>query len=351
MTLSVKLNILGKFLDQPALVNRINKAIPPVLSAAGAAYVINDAVRAPEDKKESRFIQGASVMSFTIASALIATHGWKNTKGKHIIKGLIEEPHLHKKDIDEVLEKLNKTSDEQVKNLVNRVKDGKILKLIEVKNLHEGLKNTFKKEGMISKIIPDSHSHGPFAELGKLSLLGLVPVLGGILGGVVGDVLTKDNWKQKFPNKIKEGSYQYLNNIFLCNVGAGLAMIAMNRLNVQSKTARFTAMLIGVAGVGLIAGSAIANYIGKNFINPLFHKGPVKIAQPKMDFESRLKDLNSERHPEMLDLSLHIDDIASVGFLSGFKWIGPALPALYLVSGYRAGIGYRNGHEHGKVKQ
>ena len=55
------------------------------------------------------------------------------------------------------------------------------------------------------------------------------------------------------------------------------------------------------------------------------------------------KDLNNERHPEAVDLSLHVDDIASVGFLSGFKWIGPVLPLLYSVSGYRAGIGYRNG--------
>ena len=55
-----------------------------------------------------------------------------------------------------------------------------------------------------------------------------------------------------------------------------------------------------------------------------------------------IKDLNKERRPEALDISLHIDDIASVGFMSGVKWIGPILPALYSISGYRAGIGYRN---------
>jgi len=55
------------------------------------------------------------------------------------------------------------------------------------------------------------------------------------------------------------------------------------------------------------------------------------------------KNINAERKPEPLDLSLHIDDVASVGFLSGMRWIGPILPALYSISGYRAGIGYRNG--------
>ena len=31
--------------------------------------------------------------------------------------------------------------------------------------------------------------------------------------------------------------------------------------------------------------------------------------------------------------------------MSGLKWIEPALPIMYAISGYRAGIGYRNG-EH-----
>ena len=34
---------------------------------------------------------------------------------------------------------------------------------------------------------------------------------------------------------------------------------------------------------------------------------------------------------------------ATAGILSGFKWIEPALPFMYFISGYRAGIGYRNG--------
>ena len=53
--------------------------------------------------------------------------------------------------------------------------------------------------------------------------------------------------------------------------------------------------------------------------------------------------LDSERTPELLDIGLHVDDIATVAVLSGLKWIEPALPILYGVSGYRAGIGYRNG--------
>jgi hypothetical protein len=42
-------------------------------------------------------------------------------------------------------------------------------------------------------------------------------------------------------------------------------------------------------------------------------------------------------------MGLHLDDVATVAVMSGLKWIEPALPILYSISGYRAGIGYRNG--------
>ena len=50
----------------------------------------------------------------------------------------------------------------------------------------------------------------------------------------------------------------------------------------------------------------------------------------------------SERKPEALDIALHSDDLATAGVLSGLKWIEPALPIMYFVSGFRAGTGYRN---------
>ena len=57
------------------------------------------------------------------------------------------------------------------------------------------------------------------------------------------------------------------------------------------------------------------------------------------------KGLYNERKPELLDMALHTDDIATAGVLSGFKWIEPMLPLMYTISGYRAGIGYRNGEK------
>ena len=50
-------------------------------------------------------------------------------------------------------------------------------------------------------------------------------------------------------------------------------------------------------------------------------------------------------------MAMHIDDLATAGVLSGLKWIEPILPAFYLFSGYRAGMGYRNQeHSHGWQK-
>ena len=58
--------------------------------------------------------------------------------------------------------------------------------------------------------------------------------------------------------------------------------------------------------------------------------------------EKNSKNLYGERKPEALDIGLHTDDIATVAVMSGLKWIEPALPIMYAISGFRAGIGYRN---------
>lgn len=336
--------VLGKYLDQTALVEKLYNAMPAVLIGSAAAYGTYDTLKAPKDERKKRGIKNVSVLAFTTASALLATRGLR-VGGKQIFEGIIELGELDKDGIAHVL---SKPLSDKAKTLVSKVNQGEVLKFTQVKTLMKEFKDKFKDESLIKKIIPDAESEAPFADLLKLSWLGLIPVLGGIAGGVVGDKLAKDNWKKNFPDKIKEGTYQYLNNIALCNVGAGLGALAMNVFDVKSKTARFGAMLTGVLGVGLVAGNAIANFVGKNVINPVFNKK--NSAQKLLEFDKqpktlkeKFKNLNSERRPEALDVSLHIDDVASVGFVSGLKWIGPILPILYSVSAYRAGIGYRNG--------
>ena len=126
------------------------------------------------------------------------------------------------------------------------------------------------------------------------------------------------------PDKINEGIYQYLANIFMCNIGAGMALSILENLNITSKSARAIGMVSGIFLTGVLGGSKIANLISQKIIAPI------------------TKSAKKERKPEALDVCLHTDDIATVSLLSGLKWIEPALPILYSVSGYKAGIGYRN---------
>ena len=112
----------------------------------------------------------------------------------------------------------------------------------------------------------------------------------------------------------------------MCNIGAGAALGILEKMNIKSKAARCIGMIAGIITTGVIGGSAIANFIGNKIVNPIILK----------------REEIEKRTPEILDLTLHTDDIATVSLLSGLKWIEPALPILYSISGYRAGIGYRN---------
>ena len=141
----------------------------------------------------------------------------------------------------------------------------------------------------------------------------------------------------KTANKVKEGVYQYLANIFLCNVGAGAALFASEQMvkakliNPLTPLKKLGVIFAGITATGIVGGSIIANYISKKCVDPLFGKKHCKN-----------EGIYSERKPEPLDIALHADDIATAGILSGFRWIEPALPVMYFISGYRAGIGYRN---------
>ena len=99
-------------------------------------------------------------------------------------------------------------------------------------------------------------------------------------------------------------------------------------------------ILTGITTTGIIGGSYIANKMSQKIIDPLF------AGKSNHNPNPNCKGVYDERKPELADIALHADDIATAGVLSGFKWIEPALPLMYFVSGYRAGIGYRNQEKH-----
>lgn len=362
------LSVLGKYLDQPRLVHHFSKSVPAILALGGAAYTYQHVKHTPKKEKRKELTKSIIVLAATISSALVAPKiAYKLTKKvtksnitEHIHTHKHEHHHIHKENEQHIhgltlsLEEINsKTSElvdkflhkhkvsEKTAQILNKAKN-KILKPFEIKTIFEELGNNHAGKEFLSGehgLIPNPEnidSKHIFGEIGRISILGLIPVLGGMAGGIAADKIVGDNWKENLPNKIKEGSYQYLANIFLCNIGAGAALAAMEKMNVTSKPARAAGMIGGIILTGLVLGSAVANFIGKIFIDPIFEK-------THKHSHHHSSDLYSERKPEILDAGLHIDDVATVAVMSGLKWIEPALPVLYSISGYRAGIGYRNG--------
>lgn len=365
MKVTANFNAIGKYLDQPAVVKNAARSATPLLIASAGLYGAYDTWKAPKQEKKKKLIMNLSILSLTVASSIVAIKGLK-VDGRQILKGLIhsDEPHKHlnhghscphgHSEIDHIVDivndsKLVKSTKDKLAEILEKLEHKEYLKLKEVSFLKKHLKEISPKENLIDKAIPNGHEHSPFEEIKDLSVLGLLPVVGGIAGGMLGDKITGENSKIKNKNRLKEGFYQYAANIVLCNVGAGASLAAMNAAGVKSKAAKAVGMIGGILAVGVLGGNAIANFISKNVFNPFIDFGARRgFTQLKENFHSgkAFRNLNEERHPEAIDVCLHVDDFATVGFLSGLKWIGPFLPALYSISGYRAGIGYRNGHSH-----
>lgn len=316
--------IAGKFLDQPLLVAKFEKKVPYILVAGGGAYTAYTMKTSePQEKNKTRLRVGTTML-FTVISALAAPK-----IANKIFKNKTQTLDTIKKQNTEIIDTFLKTNkpDKKTTKILEKAKN-KVLSFKEIKELARDKNN----KNLLNKLIPEPeniNSKEIFSEIGRLSLLGLIPVIGGIAGGIAGDIVTTNQWKEKIPNKVKEGAYQYLANIFLCNVGAGIALGIMEKVGIKSKSGRALGMIGGIITTGVIGGSILANLISNRLINPLFGN-------------KSEKSLYDERKPEALDIGLHVDDIATVAVMSGLKWIEPALPIMYAISGYRAGSGYRN---------
>ena len=320
-----RISAIGKYLDQPLLTAKINKNVPYMLTLGAAAIFTDTVKKSPKDERRKSALKIGTTLAATAISAAMAPKIASYVTGRSVSMTLSQIKKSNTEIVDEYVK--NNNVGEQLQKILQKAKT-KVLSLKEINKLFSNPEHS----EVANKLIPPPVSVGSkdiFKEIGWLSVYGAIPVAGGIAGGVIGDKLTEKKWKDNVPNKLKEGIYQYLANIFLCNIGAGVALGVLEKMNIKSKSARCLGMLGGILLTGVIGGSVIANYIGKKIINPLVSK-----------------DSKSDtRTPELLDLSLHTDDIATISLLSGLKWIEPSLPLLYSISGYRAGIGYRNNKE------
>lgn len=347
------IQVLGKFLDQPMLVSKFQRAVPAALAGGAAAYTLYDASKETDkEKRKQRALRTGITLGTTVAAALSAPYIASAITKRPLSPSLNAIKSKNKELVDTFTKTVN--LDKTTTSILEKSKE-KVLSFSEVKNIFESLKDKDGGKKFLEKLIPSPENISAkdiFSEIGYLSINGAVPVIGGILGGIAADRLTdKENWKEKIPDKVKEGSYQYLANIFMCNVGAGIALGILEKSGITSKAARAAGMTAGIIATGVIGGSKIANLISEKVIEPLCHikdknhnhKNPEndEKLQKHIDTHHRPHEYK-ERKPELLDIGLHTDDIATVSLLSGLKWIEPALPMMYTISGYRAGIGYRN---------
>ena len=320
-----KISAIGKYLDQPLLISKLNKNVPYILSCLAGGYLLNTVAKTPKEDKKKNGIKTFIVLLATVLSAISAPKIAAKLTKRNPYPKTKEVTYRNKELVDTFIVQNNNT---KIKPILEKSKN-KVLSIKEVSKLFTEHKD------LANKLIPppeNIRAKDIFKEIGYLSIYGAVPVIGGVTGGIVADRVTDKNWKDRVPDKINEGIYQYLANIFMCNIGAGAALGILEKMNIKSKTARCIGMVTGIILTGVIGGSSIANFIGNKIVNPIIIK----------------KDEKETRTPEILDLTLHTDDIATVSLLSGLKWIEPALPILYSISGYRAGIGYRNKTE--KIK-
>lgn len=346
----MKISSIGKFIDQPLIVNSLQRKMPAILIGSATAFGVYDTFKKPKEERKTAAAKNAITLAVTVAASLLGTRGLK-IKGKRIIPGLMEnvpKSDVVKKQTDAINDfiKTSTPKDNEILTILNKAKT-KILNLKEADTLISKIPEDTKGKQELFNVIfsqnKDITSKEIFSEIGRLSLMGAVPVAGGITGGMLADKVTKTETKESKANKIKEGVYQYLANIFMCNVGAAGALFGAEQLQKAGKIQKLTptkklgVILGGITATGIIGGSYIANFISKNFLDPLFDKDK--------HHKGHGKSLYAERKPEPLDVALHADDIATAGVLSGFKWIEPALPIMYLISGYRAGTGYRNNNK------
>ena len=352
----MKISSIGKFIDQPLIVNSLQRKMPAILIGSATAFGVYDTFKKPKEERKTAAAKNAITLAVTVAASLLGTRGLK-IKGKRIIPGLMEnvpKSDVVKKQTDAINDfiKTSTPKDNEILTILNKAKT-KILNLKEADTLISKIPEDTKGKQELFNVIfsqnKDITSKEIFSEIGRLSLMGAVPVAGGITGGMLADKVTKTETKESKANKIKEGVYQYLANIFMCNVGAAGALFGAEQLQKAGKIQKLTptkklgVILGGITATGIIGGSYIANFISKKFLDPMFDKDK--------HHKGHGKSLYAERKPEPLDIALHADDIATAGVLSGFKWIEPALPIMYLISGYRAGTGYRNNNKDHHIEK
>lgn len=366
-TLWKTFQIGAHMLDQPAVIKRVERAMPALYAAGSLTLLGSDlyTAKTPAERKKIG-IRDTIVLASTIVGTLL---------GAVIMK---HPPHIHPASgMTPVLKELATRYDSKlIQLLANKGADH--LNYAELKSVVKGmwaatkdrLKGSKDRESLLEGFWSDLRQkalpvHEDNETLRKKALHAIHIFLGGavsVAGGVVGGLLATKavgGSKEHKANIFKEAVFQFVANIALCAVGALLGLVAIEKLNVKNTLAKSTLLFTGM-GLGIFGGGSAANWVGPKTVNPLLdwwgqpkHKHTWE--NLKHRFHHAWKNGGDARKVEFADMILHLDDIPTIFAIAGMKIFEPLIQLFFAFSAYRSGVGYRNeetGHHrhHGAKK-
>ena len=205
----------GKFLDQPVLISKLDKAMPKIMTAGVLLKTAHDVVilnknlkNKSENEKtnlKKKFFKNTLTLACAVAGAVNAPKIAGFFTNRMPIPKL-DKVKQHASQITDEFLSSNKPEKDTL-DILNRAKEN-VLSYSEIKKLSDKLEISDSGKEFLNKLIPEPEnikSKDIFSEIGYLSIYGAIPVATGIAGGVASDIVTKDDYKKNFPDKISEG--------------------------------------------------------------------------------------------------------------------------------------------------
>jgi hypothetical protein len=157
-------------------------------------------------------------------------------------------------------------------------------------------------------------------------LVGGLSVASGVASGLLANHLQKAPAHED-THVIKEGLFQYIANIAMCGLGAGVGLLAANSVGFSrfKNPVGRVACIGGGLAMGITAGALIANPISE------------RIGETLGFAPSR-----KHRKLEAMDVAYHLDDAPAAISTAGVQILKPLVPPILLLSALRAAVGYRN---------
>ena len=84
----MNIKTIAKFVDQPLVVNKLQKSMPTLLVTSALGYGAYKTYQAPKDKRKEALTKNAIVLGSTVVASIVAAHGLKVGKIQ-ILKGLM----------------------------------------------------------------------------------------------------------------------------------------------------------------------------------------------------------------------------------------------------------------------